>query len=88
MAGKIPYHIFLCAWFTLNFTSSNTENKKYHVSTDKGVSSRGSRVRTRFYGYIIDSRSDRVLTMYNLTIIYTEHFLFKKLAYLCVYAVT
>ena len=57
-------------------------------STDKGVSSRGSRVRTRFYGSIIDSRSDRVLTMYNLTIIYTEPFLFKKLAYLCVYAVT
>ena len=26
--------------------------------------------------------------MYNLTIIYTEPFLFKKLAYLCVYAVT
>ena len=25
---------------------------------------------------------------YNLTIIYTEPFLFKKLAYLCVYAVT
>ena len=57
-------------------------------STDKGVSSRGSRVRTKFYGSIIDSGSDRVLTMYSLTIIYTEPFLFKKLAYLCVYAVT
>ena len=30
-------------------------------STDKGVSSRGSRVRTKFYGSIIDSGSDRVL---------------------------
>ena len=58
------------------------------VSTDKGVSSRGSRVRTKFYGSIIDSGSDRVLTMYNLTIIYIKPFLFKKLAYLCVYAVT
>ena len=57
-------------------------------STDKGVSSRGSRVRTKFYGSIIDSRSDRVLTMYNLTIIFTEPFPFKKIAYLCVYAVT
>ena len=57
-------------------------------STDKGVSSRGSRVRTKFYGSIIDSGSDRVLTMYNLTIIYIKPFLFKKLAYLCVYAVT
>ena len=76
-----------------------TEKSKFHFvqywkqivpceSADKGVSSRGSRVRTRFYGSIIDSRSDRVLTMYNLTIIYTEPFLFKKLAYLCVYAVT
>ena len=77
-----------------------TEKSKFHFvqywkqivpceSTDKGVSSRGSRVRTRFYGSIIDSRSDRVLTMYNLTIIYTKPFLFKKkLAYLCVYAVT
>ena len=33
---------------------------------------------SRFYGPIIDSGSDRVLTMYNLTIIYTEPFLFKK----------
>ena len=57
-------------------------------STDKGVSSRGSRVRTKCGGSIIDSGSDRVLTMYNLTIIYTEPFLYKKLAYLCVYAVT
>ena len=57
-------------------------------STDRGVSSRGSRVRTRFFGSIIDSRSDRVLTLYNLTIIYTEPFIFEKLAYLCVYAVT
>ena len=57
-------------------------------STDNGVSSRGSRVRTICYGSIIDSRSDRVLTMYNLTIIYTEPFVFEKLAYLCVYAVT
>ena len=57
-------------------------------STDKGVSSRGSRVRTKFYGSIIDSGSDRVLAMYNLTIIYTEPFLFKKIAYLCLYAVT
>ena len=56
--------------------------------TDKGISSRGSRVRTKFYGSIIVSRSDRVLTMYNLIIIYTEPFPFKKLAYLCVYAVT
>ena len=53
-------------------------------STDKGVSSRGSRVRTKFYGSIIDSGSDRVLTMYNLTIIYTAPFLFKTLAYLCI----
>ena len=45
-------------------------------STDKGVSSRGSRVRTKFYGSIIDSGSDRVLTMYNLTIIYIKPFLF------------
>ena len=57
-------------------------------STDKGVSSRGSRVRTKCCGSIIDSGSDRVLTMYNLTIIYIKPFLFKKLAYLCVYAVT
>ena len=57
-------------------------------STDRGVSSRGSRVRTMFVGSIIDSRSDRVLTLYNLTIIYTEPFVFEKLAYLCVYAVT
>ena len=57
-------------------------------SSDKGVSSRGSRVRTKFYGSIIDSGSERVLTMYNLTIIYTGPFLFEKLAYLCVYAVT
>ena len=57
-------------------------------STDKGVSSRGSRVRTKCCGSIIDSGSDRVLTMYNLTIIYIKPFIFKKLAYLCVYAVT
>ena len=57
-------------------------------STDKGVSSRGSRVRTKCCGSIIDSGSDRVLTMYNLTIIYIKPFLFKKIAYLCVYAVT
>ena len=39
-------------------------------STDKGVSSRGSRVRTKFYGSIIDSGSERVLiNIYNLTII-------------------
>ena len=80
--------------FTLHFQKYTdkikkllTEKSKFHFvqywkqivpceSTDKGVSSRGSRVRTRF------------LTMYNLTIIYTEPFLFKKLAYLCVYAVT
>ena len=37
-------------------------------STDKGASSRGSRVRTTFYGSIIDSGIDRVLTMCNLTI--------------------
>ena len=49
-------------------------------STDKGVSSRGSRVRTKFYRSIIDSGSDRVLTMYNSTIIYTEPFLFKKIS--------
>ena len=49
-------------------------------STDKGVSSRGSRVRTKCCGSIIDSGSDRVLTMYNLTIIYTEPFLFKKIS--------
>ena len=53
-------------------------------STDKGVSSRGSRVRTKCCGSIIDSGSDRVLTMYNLTIIYTAPFLFKTLAYLCI----
>ena len=46
--------------------------------TDKGVSSRGSRVRTKCCGSIIDSGSDRVLTMYNLTIIYIKPFLFKK----------
>ena len=57
-------------------------------STDKGVSSRGSRVRTKCCGSIIDSGSDRVLTMYNLTIIYIKPFPFIKLAYLCVYAVT
>ena len=57
-------------------------------STDKGVSSRGSRVRTKFYGSIIDSGSERVLTVYNLTIIYIKPFLFKKWAYLWVYAVT
>ena len=57
-------------------------------STDKGVSSRGSRVRTKFYGSIIDSGSERVLTVYNLTIIYIKSFLFKKLSYLWVYAVT
>ena len=55
-------------------------------NTNKGVSSRGSRVRTRFYESI-DSGSDRVLTVYNLTIIYTEPFLLKKIAYLCVYKV-
>ena len=49
-------------------------------STDKGVSSRGSRVRTKFYGFIIDSGSDRVLTIHNLTIIYTKPFLFKKIS--------
>ena len=39
-------------------------------STDKGVSSRGSRVRTKFYGSIIDSGSERVLiNIYNLTVI-------------------
>ena len=39
-------------------------------STDKGVSSRGSRVKTKFYGSIIDSGSERVLiNIYNLTII-------------------
>ena len=90
--------------FTLHFQKCTdkikkllTKKSKFHFvqywkqtceSTDKGVSSRGSRVRTKFYGSIIDSGSDRVLTMYNLTIIYTEPFLFKKLAYLCVYAVT
>ena len=57
-------------------------------STDKGVSSRDSRVRNKCCGSIIDTGSDRVLTMYNLTIIYIKPFLFKKLAYLCVYAVT
>ena len=57
-------------------------------STDKGVSSRGSRVRTKCCGSIIDSGSDRVLTMYDLTSISIKPFLFKKLAYLCVYAVT
>ena len=57
-------------------------------STDKGVSSRGSRVRTKCCRSIIDSGSDRVLTMYNLTIIYIKPFLFKKLAYLYVFAVT
>ena len=38
-------------------------------SIDKGVSSRRSRVRTKFYGSIIDSGSERVLiiNIYNLT---------------------
>ena len=51
-------------------------------STDKGVSSRGSRVRTKCCGSIIDSGSDRVLTMYHLTIIYTKPFLFKNISLL------
>ena len=85
--------------YTDKIKTSVTKKSKFHFvqywkqivsceSTDKGVSSRGSRVRTKFYGSIIDSGSDRVLTMYNLTIIYIKPFLFKKLAYLCVYAVT
>ena len=76
-----------------------TKKSKFHLvqhwkqivpceSTDKRVSSRGSRVRTKCCGSIIDSGSDRVLTRYNLTIIYVKPFLFKKIAYLCVYAVT
>ena len=88
----------------LLFTSKSvltTKKSKFHFvqywkqilpceSTDKGVSSRGSRVRTKFYGSIIDTGSERVLTMYNLTkfYLYWTLFILKKLAYLCVSAVT
>ena len=46
-------------------------------STDKGVSSRGSRVRTKFYGSIIDSGSDRVSTMFNLQLLILNPFYLK-----------
>ena len=54
-------HILVNSCFTLSL--------HFQEWTDKGVSSRGSRVRTKFYASIIDSRSDRVLNIYNLTII-------------------
>ena len=48
-------------------------------SSDKGVSSRGSRVRTKCYGSMIDSGSDRVLiNIYNLTITLNP-FYYKKI---------
>ena len=89
-AGVILVYVKLLMFLLCTSKSALTKTKQIVPceSTDKGVSSRGSRVRTKFYGSIIDSGSDRVLTMYNLTIIYIKPFLFKKLAYLCVYAVT
>ena len=55
-------------------------------STDKGVSSRGSRVRTKLCGSIIDSESERVLiNIYHLTIILNPFYL-KKSLFMCLWS--